>query len=179
MKNTAIFTVLLLLVTLVGCGNPEKDRAEAEKIRQDSIKTADSVSMAEKNREIQAKRAERKKALEKGDTFTTEAAEAMLQEKIKDGKVFMLSDDGETIPFKFEGGKIMAVSMPDGKLYQVEKDGDKTMLLIPGGGKMERRVIDGKIYLVNDDDQTFEVKVINKKLVAVLDDGSEVNLARK
>jgi hypothetical protein len=179
MKNTVIFAVFLLVViTVVGCNSGEKDRAEMEKMKQDSIKTADSVTQVAQNQEIERKRIERNKALEKGDTFTPEA-EATLQAKIKEGKVFLLSDEGETMPFKFEGGKIMAVTMPDGKLYQVEKDGDKVMLMVPGQGKMERKMVNGKMYLVDSDDKMYTVKVVNKKLVAVLDDGSEIKLARK
>jgi hypothetical protein len=179
MKNTVIFAVILILATMLGCKDTAKDKAALEKVRRDSIRVADSVSLVAKNEAIEKKRLERKKLLEKGDTFTPQAAEAMLQKKIKDGKVFLLSEEGEALPFKFEGGKIMAISMPDGKLYQVEKDGDKVMIMVPGQGKMERKMINGKVYLVDDDDKMYSVKVVNKKLVAILEDGSEINLAKK
>ena len=169
----------ILLVSFAGCDSKEKEQAELERMKQDSIRVADSVAQVEKQNEETRLRVERRKMMEQGDVFVPETAEAALDGQIKEGRVILLSEEGETIPFKFEGSKIMAVTMPDGKMYQVEKDGDKIMLMVPGEGKMEKRTVDGKIYLVDNEDQMFEVKVENKKLVAVLDDGTEVNLAKK
>ncbi len=178
MKYFILSAVILFGIVSGGCGDKQKEQAELEKARQDSIRIADSTALAEKQKQEALLKAERRKAMEQGDDFVP-ADDASLQGKIKEGKIILLSEEGETIPFRLEGSKILAVGMPDGKLYQVEKDGDKIMLVVPGKGKMERKSVNGKIYLVDNDDQMYEVKVENKKLIAVLDDGSEVNLAKK
>ena len=177
MKNSIIVVVFLLGLVLAGCGNKEKEQAQLEKIRQDSIRVADSIAMVQQTMEKEKQRAERRKIMESGDTFVAEIsdkAEAGLE-----GKVIIISEEGETIPFRMEGSKVLAITMPDGKLYQVEEEGDKIMLMVPGKGNMEKKQVNGKIYLVDNEDQMYEVKVSKNRLVAVLSSGTEVKLAKR
>jgi hypothetical protein len=179
MIRTLIPALFFFALIFISCTDKEKEEAELERIRQDSIRVADSLSKAQETARLERQRIERKRIMEQGDTFGPEKAQTSLEGKIAEGKVIVLTDDGETMPFRIEGNKVMAVSMPDGKLYQVSKDGDKIMLQVPGKGEMERREVNGKIYLVDKDDTMYEVKLMNNKLIAVIDEDEEIILSKR
>ena len=105
--------------------------------------------------------------------------EAQIQNKIKEGKAIVLSNNGEQEPLKMEGSKVKAVKMPDGSLWQVsEKDG-KTMLKLPNGELVQEKIIKGKMMLLSDEDKQYEVQVINGKMVAVMPENKTVAFENK
>jgi hypothetical protein len=71
----------------------------------------------------------------------------------------------------------MAIQLPDGKLHQVEMEGDKTWINVPEKGKMQVIRLNGKVYLFDDDNQAYEVKVINNELAAEATDLTDVLLS--
>jgi len=93
-------------------------------------------------------------------------AETDFKGKIEKGEIILLTKEGEPYPYEFKGDKIMAMQMPDGKLHQVEVKNERTWMYVPGRGEMQALRLNGKVYLFDDDDRAYEVKVMNKELVA-------------
>jgi glucose/arabinose dehydrogenase len=185
MKTTIRMMIFVFVLAFAACSNKQKEQAQEQSPNQNSISTANSPNtvgstvQVEKNLKSETAKIERRKRIQAENTFSREKAEAALEENIKEGKAFLISDENESIPLRMEGSKVMAMTMPDGKLYPAEMDGNKAYVTIPGKGKMERKIINRKIYLVDNDDKMYEVKVIDKKLVAVLTDRTEMKLAKK
>lgn len=165
---------LILIISLIyfstGCG-PDQEELEAER-RQDSIRVADSISMAEKA-ELERQEKERERAIAEADAF-----QLKIENKLKEGKAIMLTNEGETMPLKIDGTKAYAVKMPDGNLWQVKKEGDKILLVLPGGETMEQKMIDGQMYLFTDDNK-YEVQMVNGKMMAVMPDSTMVAMTSK
>jgi len=105
-------------------------------------------------------------------------SEAELETQIKEGKAIVIFNENESVPLETQGDKVYAINMPDGKLYPAELDGGKKMITVHGHGKMESRMINGKMYLFDKDNNMYAVKVMNNKLVAVLNNAKENNIAR-
>lgn len=104
-------------------------------------------------------------------------SDAALEAQIKEGKAILISNENESAPLETQGDKVYAINMPDGKLYPAELDGGKKMITVHGHGKMESRMIKGKMYLFDKDNNKYAVKVVNNKLVAVIDNTKENNIA--
>jgi hypothetical protein len=178
MKNTFVIMIFIAGIILSGCSNKQKDEAQLENKKQDSVKTIEKSTPVAKDQDVKTTMTESKKKIKSADANSSEKAEASLDIKIKEGKAFLISD-GDSTPLKTEGDKVLAINMPDGKLYPVEMKGSKKIITVPGKGKMESKMIKGKMYLVDSDNKMYEVKVINKKLVAMFSDGIETKLVKK
>ena len=105
--------------------------------------------------------------------------EAQIQNKIKEGKAIVLSNNGEQTPLKMEGSKVKAVKMPDGSLWQVNEEDGKTMLRLPNGETVQEKMINGKMMLLTDEDKQYEVQVINGKMFAVMPENKTVAFEKK
>jgi hypothetical protein len=133
--------LIIVLSLLIGCQKSNNQGAERLKARRDSIKTADSLRQVR-----QAKLEKRRKAIEEAAVF-----QVKIQNKIKEGKAIVLSENGESMPIQFVGDKAIAVKMPDGSLWHVEQKGNKNILHIPNVGRMEEKMINGKMMAVMPD----------------------------
>jgi len=69
------------------------------------------------------------------------------------------------------------MKLPDGNIYQVKQDGDKVFMNIPEKGEMEIIKLSGKYYLFDEDNQAYEVKLMNKELIAEATDLTDLLLA--
>jgi hypothetical protein len=147
MKGLILIGFVILLMVFTGCENKEK--------REVGLNRIEEKNMTEENA-VKAEKEETK----------TEVAAATFEEKVQDGKIIPLTNNGEPEPYKFFGTEIKAMQLPDGKFYQVEIEDDNTVLIVPGHGKMQLIKLNEKFYVFDDDDQAYEIKVVNNELVA-------------
>ena len=169
MKNLFVITFFILSITFINCSDKEKDEAKLNREKTE----ADSKSQTQKEGYT------KKQKIKTEKKTGTERADASFETKVQAGTIIPIAMGTNEESFKFEGSKIMAITLPDGKLYQIEKDGDKTIIDIPGKGKMEVIRLDEKIYLFDNDNQGYEVKFENKKLFAEKTDMTKILLSRK
>ncbi len=166
MKKLCLIAFFIFSIAFISCSDKEKDEAELKQTKPE----ADSKPLVMENQYTGI--------TEKGTII--EKADASFETKVQEGTIIPIEiETNGDEPFKFEGSKIMAMTLPDGKLYQIEKDGDKTMIDIPGKGKMQAIRLNEKIYLFDDNDQAYEVKFVNKKLYAEATDLTDILLAMK
>jgi hypothetical protein len=178
MKSIAIM-ILILGLMFAGCANKQKEQAQSNQQMQNSTNTVNQTAQIKNNKKIEPAAMQRRKRMRAVYTLDRQRAEASLENKIKEGKAIVITDEGQNIPLKMVGSTVTAMAMPDGKLYPVEIEGGRTMVTIPGKGKMEKKMINGTMYLVDSDNNMYRVQVINKKLVAVLNNGTEQKLAKR
>lgn len=165
MKKLCLIVFFIFSIGFISCSDKEKDEADLKQTKPE----ADSKPPVMKNQYT---------GITENGTII-EKADASFEEKIQEGEIIFLTNEGEPEPFEFGGSKIMAMQFPDGKLHQVEIENDRTWINVPEKGKMQAIRLNEKVYLFDDDNQAYEVKVMNNELVAEATDLTNVLLAMK
>ena len=158
MRNIQIIAVFILSLVFLSCSDRERKETNQNKPE------ADSKSLVEKS-EFTKKQDGKEKIITKKETGIRIAA-AAFDEKTENEEILLLTDKGEPRPYEFIGSKIMTMQMPDGKFHQVEIKNDRAWINVPGKGEMQAIRLNGKVYLFDDDNQAYEVKIINNELAA-------------
>jgi hypothetical protein len=156
MRNIQIIAVFILSIVFLSCSDRERKETNQNKPE------ADSKSLVEKSEFTQKQDGKEITKKETGIRITV----AAFDEKIENGEILLLTDKGEPRPYEFIGSKIMTMQMPDGKFHQVEIKNDRAWINVPGKGEMQAIRLNGKVYLFDDDNQAYEVKIINNELAA-------------
>jgi hypothetical protein len=159
MKNLCLFSLFIFLMVLIGCS--DKDKKDQKNIRENAVSNISKNEMTKKSVNEAA-----------------EKAEAPLEERVHKGEVILLTKTANPNSFDFgTSSKIFGMKLPDGNIYQVKQDGDKVFMNIPEKGEMEIIKLSGKYYLFDEDNQAYEVKLMNKELIAEATDLTDLLLA--
>jgi hypothetical protein len=98
----------------------------------------------------------------------SEKAPADFQEKVDKGEIIVLTEKGSPIPYESDGNIVKTIKLADGKQHQVEIDDEgKTWITIADKGRVQVIELNDKFYLFDDNDQAYELKVVDNELVAV------------
>ncbi|HVO74643.1 MAG TPA: hypothetical protein VMT35_11515 [Ignavibacteriaceae bacterium] len=158
MKNLCLFSFFIFLMLLIGC---------SDKVKRDQKNIGENpASNISKNVSI------------KKSVNATKKSEAAFEEKIRKGEIILLTKTAMPNIFNFgTSSKIFGIKMPDRNIYQVRQDGDKVFMHVPEKGEMELIKLNGKYYLFDKDNQSYEVKLRDGKLIAEAKDLTDVLVA--
>ena len=177
MKNLWFIGLFVISIALIGCSGKGKEDTKLNQTKEGVVNEPGATANTQGNM-VNGENNPQQKGTTVGSLITK--ADAAFAQKVQNGEIIMITDEGKQEPFKFNGSsKIKAMKLPDGNLHQVVEKGDRTFINVPGKGEMGIIMLNHKFYLFDDKNQAYEMKFINQQLFAEKTDLTNVVLSRK